>query len=161
MAFAQTLELFSRKRGTYTWGPSESIMACRLFRKGVHVMSDFMMKRPLYGLLAGAALMTACASAPQAEPPISSPDSGASGPAVETPTVPSLPPFPASGHAGMDAWRQDFASRSRSPQVAIQPSFMRPCARSPRSIFISLKMCQSPEPMSLIRLNLPNRFGIM
>lgn len=124
MAFAQTLELFSRKRGTYTWGPSESIMACRLFRKGVHVMSDFMMKRPLYGLLAGAALMTACASAPQAEPPISSPDSGASGPAVETPTVPSLPPFPASGHAGMDAWRQDFASRAvaagRNPTIVYE-----------------------------------------
>ena len=88
MAFAQTLELFSRKRGTYTWGPSESIMACRLFRKGVHVMSDFMMKRPLYGLVAGAALMTACASAPQAEPPVSAPDGGASGGSVEVPTVP-------------------------------------------------------------------------
>ena len=121
MAFAQTLELFSRKRGTYTWGPSESIMACRLFRKGVRVMSDFMIKRPVYGLLAGAALMTACASAPQAEPPASAPDGGASGGSAEVPTVPSLPLFPTSGHDGMDAWRDDFASRAiaagRNPTV--------------------------------------------
>ena len=121
MAFAQTLELFSRKRGTYTWGPSESIMACRLFRKGMRVMRDFMIKRPLYGLVAGAALMTACASAPQSETPVTSPDGGGYGGAVEVPTVPSLPPFPASGHAGIDEWRQDFASRAiaagRNPTI--------------------------------------------
>ena len=112
MAFAQTLELFSRKRGTYTSGPSESITAYRLFRKGVRVMSDFMIKRPLYGLLAGAALMTACASAPQSEVPVTSSEDGAGGGTVTAPTVPSLPPFSPSGHAGMDAWRLDFADRA-------------------------------------------------
>ena len=123
MAFAQTLELFSRKRGTYTSGPSESIMAYRLFRKGVHVMSDFMIKRPIYGLLAGAALMTACASAPQSAGP-AAPGNGGDGGVVETPTVPSLPPFSASGHDGMDAWRLDFANRAiasgRNPTVVYE-----------------------------------------
>ena len=121
MAFAQTLELFSRKRGTYTWGPSESIMACRLFRKGMRVMRDFMIKRSIYGLVAASALMTACASAPQSEPPVASPDGSGNGGGVEVPTVPSLPPFPASGHNGMDEWRQDFASRAiaagRNPTI--------------------------------------------
>ncbi|MEL6693288.1 MAG: lytic murein transglycosylase [Pseudomonadota bacterium] len=87
-------------------------------------MSDFMIKRPIYGLLAGAALMTACASAPQADPPVSSPDSGAGGGSVEVPTVPSLPPFSTSGHDGMDAWRQDFASRAiaagRNPTIVYE-----------------------------------------
>ena len=110
MAFAQTLELFSRKRGTYTSGPNESITAYRLFRKGGQMMSDFLVKRPLYGLLAGAALMTACASTPQDVP--NSGGSTGSGAGDVPITIPSIPPFESSGNASMDAWRDDFAARA-------------------------------------------------
>lgn len=110
MAFAQTLELFSRKRGTYTSGPNESIMAYRLFREGGQMMSDFLLKRPLYGLLAGAALMTACASTPQDE--TGGNNSGTIGGGDIAITIPSIPPFSPSGNASMDAWRDDFAARA-------------------------------------------------
>lgn len=111
MAFAQTLELFSRKRGTYTGGPYESITAYRLVRRGGQLMSDILLKRPLYGLLASAALMTACASTPQSSDggATSGPTSGGGDVAI---TVPSIPPFDASGNANMDAWRDDFAARA-------------------------------------------------
>lgn len=116
MALAQTLELFSRKRGTYTSGRSESIAAYRFMREGVRAMRDFMMKRPLYGLVAAGALMTACAASPQA----TTPDVSTGGPIAGTPAV-SLAPFTASGNAGMDTWRADFASRAvaagRDPAV--------------------------------------------
>ena len=113
MAFAQTLELFSRKRGTYTGDPTESIMAYRAFCKGIRLMSDFLLKRPLYGLVASAALMTACASAP--EMPDNTPGIGTPEPSQPAPvpvTVPSIPPFESSGHDPMDAWRDDFAARA-------------------------------------------------
>ncbi|MEM9180556.1 MAG: lytic murein transglycosylase [Pseudomonadota bacterium] len=74
-------------------------------------MSDFLMKRPLYGLLAGAALMTACASTPQSSDSGSTVGSGPGGGEVVI-TVPSIPPFEASGNASMDAWRDDFAARA-------------------------------------------------
>ena len=74
-------------------------------------MSDFLMKRPLYGLLAGAALMTACASTPQSSDGGSTVGSGPGGGEVVI-TVPSIPPFEASGNASMDAWRDDFAARA-------------------------------------------------
>lgn len=70
-------------------------------------MSQLISRRPLYGLLAGAALMTACAASPQSGER-SAGGAGASAPV----TVPSLPPFEASGNAGMDAWREDFANRA-------------------------------------------------
>lgn len=111
MAFAQTLELFSRKRGTYTGGPYESITAYRLMRKGAKGMRDILLKRSLYGLFASAALMTACASAPQSPDTPAVPPSGEVRPDVPV-TVPSIPPFESSGHDGMDAWRADFAARA-------------------------------------------------
>lgn len=106
MAFAQTLELYSRKRGTYTAGPGESITACRLLLKGVRSMSSIMIKQPIYGLLAAAAMMTACAASPQSEPQAA--------PVVATPSPSpvALAPFASSGHAAMDAWRDDFAARA-------------------------------------------------
>ena len=106
MAFAQTLELYSRKRGTYTSGPSESITACRLLLKGVRSMSSMMIRQPIYGLLAAAAMMTACAASPQAEP------SSAPPVATPAPTPAVLAPFVSSGHAAMDAWRDNFAARA-------------------------------------------------
>ena len=113
MAFAQTLELFSRNRGKYTSGMGESIPACRLLRKGARSMSTAIMKRPFYGLVAAAALMTACASAPQVdETPTTDRGDGHGGGTVTATTVPSLPPFAASGHDAMDAWRADFAARA-------------------------------------------------
>ena len=69
MALAQTLEQFLRKRGTYTSGPAESITAYRLLREGVRRMSEHIWKRPLYSVVAGAALMTACAASPQSQQP--------------------------------------------------------------------------------------------
>lgn len=74
-------------------------------------MSDFLLKRPLYGLLAGAALMTACASTPQSSDGGSTIGSGPGGGEVVI-TVPSIPPFEASGNTSMDAWRDDFAARA-------------------------------------------------
>ena len=74
-------------------------------------MSDFLMKRPLYGLLAGAALMPACASTPQSSDGGSTVGSGPGGGEVVI-TVPSIPPFEASGNTSMDAWRDDFAARA-------------------------------------------------
>lgn len=112
MAFAQTLELFSRKRGTYTSDMGESIPACRLFRKGVRSMGEAIMKRPFYGLVAAAALMTACAASPQVETRNEAAGGSNTAGHVERPTVPSLPPFTASGNATMDTWRSDFAARS-------------------------------------------------
>ncbi len=106
MAFAQMLELYSRKRGTYTAGPSESITACRLMLKGVRSMSSMMMRQPIYGLLAAAAVMTACAASPQSEPTTAPPA------ATPAPSPVALAPFPPSGHAAMDAWRDDFAARA-------------------------------------------------
>ena len=82
MALAQTLEQFLRKRGTYTGGLPESIMAYRQIREGVRKMSEFVWKRPIYGIVAGAALMTACAASPQSaatrRQPRSSPVGGGS-----------------------------------------------------------------------------------
>lgn len=107
MALAQTLEQFLRKRGTYTGGLLESITAYRQMRKGVRMMSDHIWKRPIYGVVAGAALMTACAASPQSQPPDVSPV----GP-VGSGSTNVLAPFNASGHEGMDAWREDFAARA-------------------------------------------------
>lgn len=107
MALAQTLEQFLRKRGTYTSGPAESIVACRQMRKGVRMMSDFILKRPLYGLVAAAALMTACAASPQSQQPVINPSGPVGGGSSGV-----LAPFAASGNASMDAWRDDFASRA-------------------------------------------------
>ncbi|MEL6725262.1 MAG: lytic murein transglycosylase [Pseudomonadota bacterium] len=74
-------------------------------------MTLYISKRPLYGLLAGAALMTACAASPQSDGH-SGVNSGATS-RTETPvTVPSLPPFTSSGNASIDAWRDDFSSRA-------------------------------------------------
>lgn len=124
MDLAQTLELYLRKRGTYTAGPAESITAYRIMRKGVRSMSDYMIKRPIYGLLAGAALMTACAASPQSQVPVVNNGDSSGGGTVTPPTVPSLPPFADSGHIGMDAWRQDFAARAiaagRSPTIVYE-----------------------------------------
>lgn len=106
MALAQTLEQFLRKRGTYTGGLLESITAYRQMRKGVRVMSDHIWKRPIYGVVAAAALMTACAASPQSQPPDVSPAGPVDGSAR------GLAPFNASGHQGMDAWREDFAARA-------------------------------------------------
>lgn len=105
MALAQTLEQYLRKRGTYTSGPAESIVAYRQMRKGVRMMSDFVLKRPLNGLVAAAALMTACAASPQSQQPVVNPSGPTGSGAV-------LAPFAASGNADMDAWRNDFASRA-------------------------------------------------
>ena len=122
MALAQTLEQFLRKRGTYTSGLPESITAYRALRKGVRAMTEFIWKQPIYGLLAGAALLPACAASPQAEAPTvnSPPDAGASGASAPV-TAPRLAPFTASGNTSMDTWRQDFASRAvangRDPAV--------------------------------------------
>lgn len=98
-------------------------MACRLIRTGGRMMSDFLLKRPIYGLMASAALMTACASTPQDEVGSSIPDpvpADSSGSDVPI-TIPSIPPFEASGNASMDAWRNDFAARAiaagRNPEV--------------------------------------------
>lgn len=110
MALAQTLEQFLRKRGTYTSGPAESITAYRLMRKGVCSMSHFFWKRPAYGLLATAALMTACAASPQSETPTVTPTEEE--PAATSPATPTLQPFAASGNASMDTWRADFAARA-------------------------------------------------
>ncbi|MEM7328011.1 MAG: lytic murein transglycosylase [Pseudomonadota bacterium] len=74
-------------------------------------MSDFLMKRSLYGLLASAALMTACASTPQNDSGGASTGSGSGRPDVAI-TVPSIPPFEASGNTIMDDWRSDFAARA-------------------------------------------------
>ena len=110
MTLAQTLEQYLRKRGTYTAGSTESIMAYRLMLKGALKMRYFMIQKPFFGLLAGAALVTACAAAPQVQP------STTDGSAVETPTTTprasTLATFTPSGHAAMDAWRMDFAARS-------------------------------------------------
>ncbi|MEO1553002.1 MAG: lytic murein transglycosylase [Pseudomonadota bacterium] len=73
-------------------------------------MSDIVLKRPLYGLLASAALMTACASTPQDSDSGASSGTGSGGEVIIT--VPSIPPFEATGNASMDAWRDDFASRA-------------------------------------------------
>ena len=138
MAFAQTLELFSRKRGTYTSGPDESITAYRLLRKGMRLMSILVLKRPLYGAVAGLALMTACASSPQADNRGVTAETG-SGTATPTPrvTVPSLPPFTSSGNAMMDAWREDFADRAmaagRDPVVVYETL----SAISPLDLYLS------------------------
>ena len=75
-------------------------------------MSDFLMRRPLYGLLAGAALMTACASTPQSSDGGSTVDAGPGSGGGVAITVPSIPPFEASGNVSMDAWRDDFAARA-------------------------------------------------
>ncbi|MEM9055118.1 MAG: lytic murein transglycosylase [Pseudomonadota bacterium] len=117
MAFAQTLELFSRKRGTYTSDLGESITACRLMRKGVREMTDFMKRRPLYGLVAAAALMTACAASPQADDRNTGGETGSpvtveDGSGAGSDTATTLAPFSASGNRSMDAWREDFASRA-------------------------------------------------
>ena len=126
MALAQTLEQFLRKRGTYTARLPESITAYRPLRKGTRFMTDLIWKQPLYGLLAGAALMTACAASPQSELPIASgpADSGSAGgsaPVAPPVVTPVVAPFTASGHTRMDAWRADFASRAiangRDPDI--------------------------------------------
>lgn len=70
-------------------------------------MSDLIWKRPLYSIVAGAALITSCAASPQTEQPIVTPDEPAGGG-----TVSVLEPFQGSGNAQMDAWRADFASRA-------------------------------------------------
>lgn len=80
-------------------------MAYRQMRKGVRMMSDFVLKRPLNGLVAAAALMTACAASPQSQQPVVNPSGPTGSGAV-------LAPFAASGNADMDAWRNDFASRA-------------------------------------------------
>ena len=110
MTLAQTLEQYLRKRGTYTAGPSESIMAYRQMRKGVRMMRNYFWKRPFYGALAGVALIAACAASPQTQPPDVSP-AGPVGP-VGGGSVSAVAPFAASGHARMDSWRADFASRA-------------------------------------------------
>lgn len=105
MALAQTLEQFLRKRGTYTSLPTESTTAYRLMRKGVREMSEFFWRRPAYGLLGAAALMTACAATPQTATSAGS-DSGSGASSAQR------TPFPTSGNARMDAWREDFAARA-------------------------------------------------
>lgn len=126
MDLAQTLEQYLRKGGTYTAGSAESITAYTMMRKGVRLMKNFILKRPVYGLLAGAALMTACAATPQSAPqPVDTtdpePSGGVTQPEAPEVTVPSLPPFSASGNASMDAWRDDFAARAvangRDPSI--------------------------------------------
>ncbi len=122
MALAQTLEQFLRKRGTYTSGMLESITAYRPLRKGVRSMTDFIWKRPVYGLLAGAALMTACAASPQSETPtVSTPAENGAETGGTSAEAPTMAPFTASGNSSMDAWRDDFASRAvangRDPAV--------------------------------------------
>lgn len=112
MTLAQTLEQYLRKGGTYTSGPAESITAYRLMRKGGRVMSDFLIRRPLYGLLASAALMTACAATPQAGEPNTNPGSQPEPGGDRPVSQPALAPFTASGNASMDAWRADFADRA-------------------------------------------------
>lgn len=107
MALAQTLEQFLRKRGTYTGGLPESITAYRQMRKGVRMMSDHIWKRRLYGILAGAALITACAASPQSQQPDVNPVGPVGGGSASVHA-----PFSASGHDGMDAWRADFAARA-------------------------------------------------
>lgn len=119
MALAQTLEQFLRKRGTYTGGLPESIMAYRQIRsdaackvvswgyKGMRAMSELFWKRPLYGVVAGAALMTACAASPQT----TQPDVNPVGPVGGSNHDP-LASFEPSGHASMDSWREDFAARA-------------------------------------------------
>ena len=107
MALAQTLDQFLRKRGTYTGGLPESITAYRQMRKGVRMMSDHIWKRRLYGIIAGAALITACAASPQSQQPDVNPVGPVGGGSASV-----LAPFSASGHDGMDAWRADFAARA-------------------------------------------------
>lgn len=121
MTLAQTLEQYLRKRGTYTSGSAESITANRRMRKRGRAMSDFLMRRPLYGLLASAALMTACAATPPAGAPNVNSGSETS-PGGERPAeAPTLAAFPASGNERMDAWRADFAARAvaagRDPDI--------------------------------------------
>nr|WP_070961733.1 lytic murein transglycosylase [Hyphomonas sp. Mor2] len=83
-------------------------------------MSEFVWKRPLYGVVASAALMTACAASPQTAPPDVSPVQPVNGGSTGNTPV-SLAPFDASGHTDMDSWRQDFAARAvaagRDPAV--------------------------------------------
>jgi lytic murein transglycosylase len=72
---------------------------------------------PLTGMTAFAALLTACASAPQVDPqtpPIISPEGSGGGSEATPPdaTVSALKPFTPSGNAGMDVWRNDFARRA-------------------------------------------------
>jgi lytic murein transglycosylase len=76
-------------------------------RKGVRMMSDHIWKRPVYGVIAGAALMTACAASPQSQQPDVSPVGPVGGGSASV-----IAPFSASGHDGMDAWREDFAARA-------------------------------------------------
>ncbi|MEO1303820.1 MAG: lytic murein transglycosylase [Pseudomonadota bacterium] len=76
-------------------------------------MSTVLKRQPLYGLVAAAALMTACAASPQADTRNEAAGGAGDGAgSVERPTVPSLPPFSPSGNAAMDAWREDFAARA-------------------------------------------------
>jgi len=77
-------------------------------------MRDILLRRPLYGLLASAALMTACAATPQSPDNPTAPapvDEAEVRPEIPV-TVPSLPPFETSGHTPMDEWRADFAARA-------------------------------------------------
>jgi membrane-bound lytic murein transglycosylase B len=66
--------------------------------------------RPLAGMIAFAALLTACAASPQVDgrtPPINS-----TGGETNIPTPDVLKPFTPSGNASMDVWRNDFARRA-------------------------------------------------
>lgn len=123
MTLAQTLEQYLRKRGTYTAGPRESIMAYRMLRKGALKMHYYMIHKPLLGLFAGAALMTACAASPQAQPPEQSSATEAAplNDVADAPVVTPLATFATSGHDAMDAWRADFAARAvaagRDPEI--------------------------------------------
>lgn len=71
--------------------------------------------RPLLGMICLAALLTACAGSPQATNGAGT-NTGSGGS-----EAPVLAPFTPSGHAGMDAWRADFAARAiaagRDPAV--------------------------------------------
>ncbi len=112
MTLAQTLEQYLRKRGTYTPGQAESITAYRRMRQRGRAMSDFLMRRPLYGLLACAALMTACAATPQTGEPNVNSGTGSNTGGGSPVATPAVAPFAASGNARMDAWRADFAARA-------------------------------------------------
>ncbi len=119
MALAQTLEQFLRRRGTYTGGLSESITAYRQIggdaitsmvsrgHKGMRAMSEYIWKRPIYGVVAGAALMTACAASPQTPQPDVSPVGPVGGGSASV-----VAPFAPSGNISMDTWRDDFAARA-------------------------------------------------
>lgn len=76
------------------------------------MMSEFLIKRPLYGLLASAALMTACASTPQDDTGTVTTNPASGGGTDVAITIPTIPPFQGSGNVSMDEWRDDFAARA-------------------------------------------------